>query len=193
VEDYDLWARLRADASLGWQWIGGTALTAAREHGSDAISAWKRWFHPDNVRQRWAMLEILTRIVAAQGATLASARPALLATITDLADDCAHRSAMLGWRSDSIFAYRLAAAFSRAGGDPVGSVRRFVRAARFAVAARPSHPAERGEHIAALRARIARAGRAILAQRTDHANPLAITPGGAWSSLMHPTPLDRTA
>ena len=188
VEDYDLWSRLQSLPGFEWPWIGGHPLSAAREHGDDSISAWKRWFHPDNVRQRWAMLEILTRLVATHGPSLSESRGALLADIIDVADDCAHRSAMLGWRGDSLFAYRLSAAFCRAAGDAVGALKRHVRAMRYAVLATPSAPAERLPQIAPLRERVERAGRAILAGERLPMDPLPLDGRESWSSLGEGTP-----
>jgi teichuronic acid biosynthesis glycosyltransferase TuaG len=193
VEDYDLWARLRSRPDFCWRWIGGVPLSAAREHGSDSISAWQRWFHPDVVRQRWAMLEILTRTVAAERAPLLHAFSPLLAAITDLADDCAHRSAMLGWRSDSLFAYRLAAAFSRARGDAVGGMKRYARALRYSVMARPTARAEQSEHVARLRERIARAARAVISAETWRSDPIPVSSDGRWSTLGNDEPISDDA
>ena len=192
LEDYDLWSRLRALPHFEWLWMSDQ-LTAYRVNGGDSISAWQRWFHPDTVRQRWAMLEILTRVVAAEAPQMKSSRPALFQAITALADDCAHRSAMLAWRGESVFAYRTAVAFSHAAGDATGAAKRWVRAARFGFLTRPTAPAPLDPHITVLRARIAQATTAILAHKTLKMDPLPIRGSERWSTLMPDTPDDGGA
>jgi glycosyltransferase involved in cell wall biosynthesis len=192
VEDYDLWSRLGALPSFRWLWVPDQ-LAAYRVNGGDSISAWKRWFHPDTVRQRWAMLEILTRIVAAEWKQMEASRLALLQAITELAGDCAHRSAMLGWRSHSLFAYRTAAAFSQAMGDTMGALKRWVRAVRYGLVARPTAPAPLDPHIALLRDQITGAAKAILARETLEMDPLPLRAGERWSALITDTPDDGGA
>lgn len=183
LEDYDLWSRLQALHGFKWVVVGGTPLAGIRQDGTDSISSWRQLSSTDYVRQRWAIIEIFSRILAAEREALDTSLPDLLSTLVSMADECAHRSRLLGWRRPSIFAYRLAARICRAIGDPAGGAIRHVRALRFGMLGRAKEHAEMPDSITELRRRIARFCNAILTGDTLSENPLPISSDGAWSSL----------
>jgi glycosyltransferase involved in cell wall biosynthesis len=183
LEDYDLWARLQSSPGFRWRVIGGTPLAAAREAGGDSISSWRRIPGPDLTRQRWAMLEILSRIVAADSGQLESAKRHLLARLTELADECAHRSRLLGWKRSSIGAYRIAARTERALGHHSAAAKRLARTFRFGLLGTATEKSPLPDAVPLLRARAERYVGAIIRGEALSDAPLPIDAEGAWSSL----------
>ena len=183
LEDYDLWSRLQAFPGFRWVAIGGPPLAAAREAGSDSISSWNRLPSSEYTRQRWAILEIFTRILAAERESLCGALPDLMSALINMADECAHRSRLLGWRGPALFAYRLAARFARATGDHAGAAKRATRAVRFGLFGRAVEPGLMPNSVPQLQSRIGRYCNAILAGESLRDDPIPISPGGKWSSL----------
>lgn len=183
VEDYDLWSRLQTLHGFRWVVVGGPPLAAIREDGADSISSWRQLAPRDFVRQRWAILEIFTRILAAERKGLGTSLPDLISSLVSISDDCANRSRLLGWRRPSIFAYRLAARLSYTSGNRAGSASRHIRAVRFGMLGRATESVEMPDSIPQLRTRIARYCNAILSGDTLRDNPLPISVDGAWSSL----------
>ena len=187
VEDYDLWARLLVGGTLVWRMVGGPPLVAARDAGADSISQWTATLRPDNVRQRWAMLEIACRIAAAAGDELRGELSAVRDGLTALADDCAHRSWSLGWRGAAAVGYALAAAFAARNARATEAARRLLRLARFAALSRTQSHTEQPPQVRPLVRRAARFGAAMVAGRRVPVTPLAIDAEGRWSSLTPPS------
>ncbi|MEJ7811927.1 MAG: glycosyltransferase family 2 protein, partial [Gemmatimonadaceae bacterium] len=98
VEDLDLWSRLLSRPGFRWLAVEGMPLLAYRELGSDSISAWDHTLEPDVIRQRWAILEIMGRIIRGRPALGTAEWRALIAAMRDRADDCAARCRAVGWR-----------------------------------------------------------------------------------------------
>jgi hypothetical protein len=163
--------------------VGGPPLAAARQAGEDSISSWRKVPAPDFVRQRWAILEIFTRVYSANRQALDHSTRALDRSLADLADGCAHRSQLLGWRGAAIAGYRLGARFAWARHDYRGAALRLTRAVRCGALGRTADPSLMPGSIALLRQRAERYARAILEGTALKEDPLPIEPGGAWSTL----------
>lgn len=182
VEDYDLWSRLVQRWPGRWPIVLGPPLTAARDAGTDSISAWNRELHPDVVRQRWAMLEIVTRMLAADTCAWRTVEREAYRHLADLADDCGNRSRRLGWRRDAVLAYLLAARFAARTGD-AQLVRRLSRVVRFGVAGRADARGARPAAMRLLARRVLRNAHRLVHRQATPVAPLALDGGDGWSTL----------
>ncbi|MDQ6633944.1 MAG: glycosyltransferase family 2 protein [Gemmatimonadota bacterium] len=142
VEDMDLWARLVTLPGFCWRAVGGDPLVLYRDQGGDSISAWNQPLRPDVIRQRWATLDLTSRMLAAHSRLLAPRdRREVLVAVRDLADDCAARSVAVGWRKAAVAAYAWSAALSARVGAPGDSLLRGLRLLRFGMLGRARSPA----------------------------------------------------
>lgn len=130
VEDFDLWLRLLAAPNLRWVVDTGDALTAYRDQGEDSISSWYRVLDPDVIRQRWAVLESSTRMLAVSPVQDGDERAAVLDALIRRADECAGRCQAVGWHGAAAAAYTVAAIVSMCARQPRDVALWFYRAAR---------------------------------------------------------------
>jgi hypothetical protein len=129
------------------------------------------------------MLEIFSRIVAGNSRQLEYAKRHLLSRVTELADECAHRSHLLGWRRSSIDAYRIAARSELALGNHGAAAKRLARALRFGMLGTATEKSPEPDAVRLLRARAQRYVGAIVRAEALSDAPLPIYADGAWSSL----------